>query len=176
MEIKTTYIKHLLGKWFTAFLIGGLLFTACKKREQYSNIPEISYKSFEKIPNSTNVDDKAFLTISFTDGDGDIGLKSEDTLPPYNVGGNYYYNYFIDYYELQGDSFVKIDLPISNNSRIPFVEPNLAELGVRGEIEIELYINNIMSNADSIRYELYILDRALNKSNVVTTPSFYVKK
>jgi len=166
----------LYGNWLLLVVFVGLLVSSCKKPDTYPITPEIAYKSFEKIPSSTGIDDKAYLTITFTDGDGDIGLKNSDTLPPYNVNGKYYYNFFIDYYELQGDTFVKIDLPITNNSRIPYIEPNLAELGIKGEIQIELYINNIMSSADSIRYELYIVDRALHKSNVITTPSFYVKK
>ncbi len=157
-------------------LVSGMLFSSCTKHEVYSVIPHIEYKSFDKIPTSTGIDDKAYLTISFTDGDGDIGLRPEDTLSPYNPGNKYYYNFFIEYYELQGDTFVKIDLPISNNSRIPYVEPNLAELGIKGEVQIELYFNNITSAADSIRYEMYILDRSLHKSNVIMTPSIYVQK
>ena len=157
-------------------IIGILFFTACTKHETYSIIPEIAYKSFDKIQTSSGIDDKAHLTITFTDGDGDIGLNPEDTFPPYNVHSPYYYNYIIDYYEQQGDSFIKIDLPLTNNSRIPYVQADLAERGIKGEITIELFFNNIMSTADSIRYELYILDRALHKSNVITTPSIYVKK
>jgi len=157
-------------------IVVGLLFSSCTKPEIYPNTPVIKYKSFEKIPTTTGIDNKGYLTISFTDGDGDVGLKPEDTLPPYNLGSKYYYNFFIDYYEQQGDTFVKIDLPITNNSRIPYIEPNLAEFGIKGEIEIEIYFNNIMSNSDSIKYEMYIVDRALNKSNVVMTPAIYVKK
>ncbi len=150
--------------------------SSCRKHEVYSIIPHIEYKSIEKIPTSTGVDDKALLTITFTDGDGDIGLKPEDTLSPYNPGSPYYYNYYIDYYELQGDSFVQVQLPITNNSRIPYIEPNLAELGIKGEITIELFINNIMSTADSIKYKLFIYDRQLHKSNEIFTPAIYVKK
>ena len=153
-----------------------MLLSACTKHEVYSIIPHIEYKSFDKIPTSTGIDDKGYLTITFTDGDGDIGLDPEDTLPPYNPGGKYYYNFFIDYYELQGDTFVKIDLPITNNARIPYVRADLAERGNKGEITIELFFNNIMSTADSIQYEMYIVDRQLHKSNVIRTPSIYVKK
>jgi len=175
-QMKRKKGKRVLMKTLFTIILSGLLFSACTKHEVYSPIPEIAYKSFEKIPSNTGADNKAYLTITFKDGDGDIGLSPEDTFPPYNPGSKYYYNFFIDYYELEGDSFVKIDLPITNNSRIPYVEPNLAELGITGEIEIELYINNIMSSADSIRYEMYIVDRALHKSNVITTPSIYVQK
>lgn len=174
MTIKELYrsLKHLA----MILIIGLLLFTSCTKHDTYSVIPEIEYKSFDKIPTSSGIDDKALLTISFTDGDGDIGLNPEDTFPPYNASSPYYYNFIIDYYEQQGDSFVKIDLPFTNNSRIPYVEADLVERGIKGEITIEVFFNNIMSNADSIRYELYILDRSLHKSNSVTTPSIFVKK
>jgi hypothetical protein len=170
------FTKKLLLHILVPAMFGALLLSACTKHEVYSVVPHIEYKSLEKIPTSTGVDDKAYLTITFTDGDGDIGLRPDDTMPPYNPGGKYYYNFIIDYFEKQGDTFVKIDLPITNNSRIPYVEANLAERGVKGEIQIELFINNIMSTADSIRYEMYIYDRKLHKSNVVTTPSIYVKK
>jgi len=172
LKKQNRYLRNIL----MLFVMSGFLFSACTKHEVYSVVPTIEYKSFEKIPSNTGADNKAYMTITFTDGDGDIGLNPEDTFPPYNPGGKYYYNFFIDYYELQGDSFVKIDLPITNNSRIPYVEPNLAELGIKGEIEIELYFNNVLSNADSIKYELFIVDRALHKSNVVMTPAIYVKK
>ena len=168
--------NRLIGQLLLLLMASGLILSACTKHEVYSVIPRIEYKSFDKIPNGTSSDNKAYMTINFKDGDGDIGLNAGDTFPPFNPGNPYYYNFIIDYYELQGDSFVKIDLPITNNSRIPYIEPNLAELGIKGEIEIELYFNNIMSDADSIRYEMYIIDRALHKSNVIMTPSIYVQK
>jgi hypothetical protein len=169
-------INTVLQKTAMIIIISFVFITACTKHETYSVIPEIEYKSFDKIPTSTGIDNKAYLTISFTDGDGDIGLNPEDTFPPYNANSPYYYNFIIDYYELQNDSFVKIDLPLTNNSRIPYVDANLAERGIKGEITIELFFNNIMSTSDSIRYEIYIFDRALHKSNVIMTPSIYVKK
>jgi len=169
-------INTISGKILRVAIISMIFLSACTKHETYSVIPEITYKSFDKIPTSTGIDNKAYLTISFTDGDGDIGLNPEDTFSPYNPGSPYYYNYIIDYYEQKNDTFVKIDLPITNNSRIPYVKADLAERGIKGEITIELFFNNIMSNADSIRYELYIIDRSLHKSNVITTPSIFVKK
>ena len=69
-------------------VMSGFLFSACTKHEVYSVIPAIEYKSFEKIPSNTGADNKAYMTITFTDGDGDIGLNPEDTFPPYNPEEN----------------------------------------------------------------------------------------
>ena len=165
------------------FLFGIIIFStialvnnSCKKHEQYPIEPVIEFNSFTKIDNHIPTDDKAFILIDFTDGDGDIGLKVDDTLPPYNPGSEYYYNYYITYFEKIDDTFRTVDLPFNFNTRIPFVEEDLAERGVKGEIKVEVFINNVNSDADSIRFELQIIDRAHNKSNIITTPSFFVKK
>ncbi len=153
-----------------------LSLSSCIKHKVYPVIPHIEYKSLIKIPTSTGIDDKADFTITFTDGDGDIGLKVKDTLPPYNVNGDYYYNFLIHYFELQNDSFVEVKLPFTFNARIPYVKDKLTDRGIKGEIEINLFINNINSSSDSIRFTAQIIDRALHKSNIITTPSIYIKK
>jgi hypothetical protein len=178
MKAKESRFQIMMSALSVPLLMGlmFLLAIGCKKHDVYPIEPSIAYQSFTKIADGTGIDNKAYLTISFTDGDGDIGLEAEDTLPPYNINGDYYYNFLIDYYELQGDSFVKVDLPSSFNARIPYVNDDLAERGIRGEINIELFFNNQFSTSDSIRFTAQIIDRALHKSNIITTPSIYVKK
>ena len=149
---------------------------SCRKHNQYPIEPVIEYLSFDKIHSGTGSDSKAFLTISFTDGDGDIGLETDDTLPPFNYDSEYYYNYYINYFEKKNDTFRKIDLPFTFNTRIPMIEEDLAERGIKGEIRVEVYFNNINSSADSIRFECQIIDREHHKSNIITTPSIFVKK
>lgn len=149
---------------------------SCVKQEVYPIEPIIEYNDFVKISDGTGIDSKGYLIINFTDGDGDIGLQTDDTLPPYNANGDYYYNFLINYFELQNDSFVQVDLPATFNARIPNVEDDLADRGIRGEIQIELFFNNYNSSSDSIRFSAQIIDRALHKSNIIITPSIYVDK
>lgn len=163
-------------KIWVLFIFMGMAFSSCTKHDVYPIEPAIEFYSFTKIPNNYNVDDKAILNMSFTDGDGDIGLEPWDTLPPYNYNGKYYYNCFIDYYEKQHGQFVKVDLPVSNNSRIPKVSADLLERGIRGNIEVELFINNILSPYDTIKFSMYIYDRALHKSNIAETPEIIIDK
>ncbi len=172
--------KQMLFKEYTLLLLVvlflGTSISSCTKHNEYPIEPVIEYLSVDKIPNSGTADDKAFIIISFTDGDGDIGLEVDDTLPPFNPSGDYYYNYYITYYEKLNDTFQKIDLPFTFNTRIPFVEESLAERGIKGEIKVEVYINNVNSDADSIRFDLQIVDRALHKSNIITSPSIFIDK
>ena len=173
---KQSLLRKYIIKLLPILILVAVAVVSCKKHEQYPIEPVIEFMSIDKIPNSGNVDDKAFLVINFTDGDGDIGLALEDTMPPHNPGNEYYYNYYINYFEKLNDTFVKVDLPFTFHVRIPFIEESLAERGVKGEIKVELFINNINSTADSIRFDLQIIDRAFHKSNIITTPSIYVRK
>ncbi len=152
-----------------------VLLISCTKNDHFSDTPEIAFVSFTKIQNTTGIDDKGILTISFTDGNGDIGLSQTDTLPPFNYGSPWYYNFFITYYEMQKGVLTKAELPNTNNSRIPLVSDGSGK-PVKGEIEVELYINNPFSAYDTIAFEVAIADRALNMSNTIMTPYILIKK
>jgi len=67
------------------FFAGVFFQISCKKPETYPIVPHIEFVSFIKIINdqNQNIDNKGVLKISFTDGDGDLGLAEGDTLSPY---------------------------------------------------------------------------------------------
>lgn len=153
---------------------------SCLEKEEFPNIPHIEYKSFTKINNSS-FDDKGILTISFTDGDGNIGLRQKDTTAPYV--GLYYYNFIIKYFEKQNGVFTEVEfldphnnIPIVHNARIPLVKNTGSTSSLKGDIDIELFINNFTSLYDTIRFEAYIIDRDLNHSNAITTHEIIIKK
>ena len=153
-----------------------ILFFSCLKKEEYSIVPVIKFKSLIKIDNATGIDDKGLLTLTFTDGDGDIGLNPDDTTGIYSKDSLYNCNFFIKYFEKQKGKFKEIVLPLKNNSRIPFISVTGKNKNIKGEIEIELYINNYTSAYDTILFEAYIVDRALHKSNIIKTPEIIIKK
>ncbi len=164
-------------KYSTVCILGLMLFlVSCSKDPVYPVEPSIAFTSFTKIQNNTGKDQKGILKISFTDGDGDIGLNQDDTQPPYDTASVYFYNMFITYYEKQHGIYVPVTLPISNNARVPQVPPATKGLPLQGDIEIELYINNPATTFDTIKYDAYIVDRALHVSNVISTPDIIISK
>lgn len=152
MRIKS--IKYFL------FLSLTFAFAACLKKQTASPIPAIEFKDFKANKDTAN------LFINFTDGDGNIGLTQSDTVPPNN------YNCFISYLEKQNGIWVKRQLPLDFNYRIPVVNTSSKKKTIKGEIKIALkpYYYDPFSAFDTIKYEIYILDNDLNKSNVITTP------
>jgi len=157
--------------FFKIFIIifSFILFFACQKIEKYPDIPEIEFVGVTRIINPDNIIDKVVLKISFTDGDGDIGLTQNDTLPPYD------YNFFIKYFEKRDGEFVEVVLKdFSFNARIPVLTPEGRNKSIKGEIQDTIIVNT-MSAYDTIRFETYIVDRALHESNVIITPDIITK-
>lgn len=171
-------MKLLKTKYHTFIIILAVLFSACTQKEEFPVEPSIEYMSFLKIYNpSQELFDRGVLKISFKDGDGDIGLYDDETEEPYD------YNFIITYYELQNGEEVEVVPSWYNpatdsveyfnfNARIPILTPSGANKSIKGEIEDTLFIYNYSSPFDTIRFEAYILDRALHQSNTVGTPWF----
>jgi hypothetical protein len=151
---------------------------SCIKTVTFPNEPFIEYLSFESLSDSGK------LTFSFTDGDGDIGLDQNFFLPPYNTGSFYYYNLYINYYELMDGQWVRgradpngenfFGDSITYPFRIENITPNGQNLAIQGDIEIVLepfYFNFNSNHADSIRFSILLIDRSLNHSNVIFSPT-----
>lgn len=176
---------HLLhgfrNSWIIATIIGLFLLASCMKKEVYPDIPEIAFQDFTLQYGSRIYPDSGFLTISFKDGNGDIGFRDSDTFPPFNIGSIYHYNYIIDYYEKQNGIFVKkvFDTAsgLSFNARIPYLTPNDPNKSIKGFIVNTLDFHLMPAPVyDTIKLKFFIYDRALNKSNVDSTPPIILKK
>ena len=175
MNSNQILIKVLKNTWILFFIP---LIYSCHKSTDFSTTPAIIYKNFLQHKTSKGKDSTGVLTISFTDGDGDIGLGEGDTLYPYNRGNEFYYNFIIKYFEKQKGVFKEDTLFFKSNARIPNLTPQGKNTALKGEISYELFDINYTSTSthDTIRYEAYIVDRALNKSNVITTDEIIISK
>jgi hypothetical protein len=161
-----------------AFLLitGAIGLSSCIKQENYPIIPEIAYQWMNLyFDTSSPYATTGILSITFQDGDGDIGLNPRDTLPPYNYGGAYYYNYVIKYYEKRDTSYVFLNLDPPFSTRIPVLNPNYPGKPIKGVI-VDTLMLDPTPDYDTIRLELYIYDRALHKSNVLTTPDIILRR
>ncbi|HLN54322.1 MAG TPA: hypothetical protein VK212_11495 [Lentimicrobium sp.] len=172
-------MKRVIPLIFLTLLILG----SCKKYEDFPDEPVIEFMDFVLLRDEMGIDQRGILKFSYTDGDGNIGLHDSDTVAPYD------YNLFIKYYEQQNGEFKEIFLitptytdtsviydTATFNGRIPILTPAGKNKAIRGEVEDTLFVNNILSPYDTIKFEAYIIDRALNKSNTISTPPIIIKK
>jgi hypothetical protein len=161
--------------WLIAMITGIILLSSCMKKEVYPDIPEIAFQSFITQFDTGIYAKRGFLTISFKDGNGDIGLWPNQKEPPFDTGSIYYYNYIIDYYEMQNGTFVKVALDPPYNARIPYLTPDDPNKAIKGIIVDTLALNP-MPLHDTVKFKFFIYDRALNKSNVDSTPPIILRR
>lgn len=159
----------------TCTLIGIFYFTSCMKQEEFSDIPEISARGFITLFDTGQFAVKGILAFDFQDGDGDIGLNPGDTFSPYNRGGDYYYNLVIRYFEKRDSVYAEVVLDPPFSARIPVLNPDYPGKAIKGFLADTLTMDPSPAY-DTIRLEYYIYDRALNKSNVLTTPDIPLRK
>jgi len=144
---------------------------SCLKKESFPPEPAIEFKSFKTYP------DSARLVLGFTDGDGNLGLNQEDTTGQFcTVGCLYYFNMFCEYYELQNGTWTHIPLDpftqIPFYYRIPLLEPTGQNKTQQGEISVAMPAYYLLSDYDTCRFLVHVVDRSLNESNSVWTKSF----
>ena len=127
-----------------------LLLVACKKEEPVLPlVPEIALVSMS-AQEVTSFEDRITIRFSYKDGDGDIGQADPDA------------------YTL----WVKdARLSTADGYHIPPLAPEGAEVPIQGELNVELNALFLLGNSgqEETSYSIYLLDRAGNRSNMVTT-------
>jgi hypothetical protein len=131
----------------------------CLRPPDYPIIPNIGFVRMSKntMKQGNALSDSLRLVLSFEDGDGDIG--SNDSI-----------NVFL-YDARQANASPEL-------ARMPFVPEQGAKNGISGEISLLVYTTCCLPSCnsffnkptDSLYYDVFIKDRAGNKSNVIRTP------
>jgi hypothetical protein len=149
-------------------IVAGL--SSCLKLESFPDRPDINYIEHVIVPYPTNLADSlGFVRFEFTDGDGDLGLNQADTFGDFAPGQFYYHNLFIRYFQKQNGVFEEIIPPGSPNGRFKDLTPTGADKTLQGEMAVGIYNSGVQAN-DTIKIEMFIVDRALQHSDTLVTP------
>lgn len=152
-------------------LLSGL---SCQKIESLPEIPSISFKSFILIDTTDVLGNEGKigeLTFDFEDGDGDIGLTQPDSLSADSSN----FNLFFTLFSKTDGEFIEVsedDLETPLNYRIPYIKKEGQNKALKGEIQIDFIY--LLFEYDTIKYSFFIVDRALHKSNIETTPEIAI--
>jgi hypothetical protein len=155
----------------TLFLVVFSIILGCEKPEKYPIIPEISFKDFVLKDTFDLLDNpvkRGILKFYLIDGDGDIGLNSYDTFPPFDTSSIYYHNLFIKMFEKKNGIFEEVDFAVPLRFRIPYVEPEGNNKTLKADILVDLDFASPL-NYDTVKYEFFVVDRELHHSNTETT-------
>jgi hypothetical protein len=156
-------------RYLSAVLILVFFAVSCKKIEQLPSVPHIDFTSFtvfDTLDILGNVSKGGKLRFHFEDGDGDLGLNS----PIDNTSDST--NLFLSLFRKKQGSMVAVTgldpmLPYSAY-RIPYMERLGQNKILKGTITV-IFIYQSYLPFDTIKYDFFIKDRALNVSNVIST-------
>ncbi len=146
-----------------------LVMAGCLKKEDFPDIPHITYE--QTVLNQTplsEADSLGYVRFRFTDGDGDLGLNAGDTLGEFAPGQPYFYNLFVRYFEKQNGQYVEFLPVFPFHSRFVSLTPEGGDKSLQGIMEAGVFARP-GSPFDTVRYEIYIVDRALNHSDTIVT-------
>ena len=164
------------------FIISTLiLWTSCEKNPNFSTTPEITFNSITQEvvfdPLTLVNTDSITITLDFKDGDGDLGLNSGES----NTGkyvGIYAKNFYLTFFKKTNGVFKDITfdgpVPLDYGGTFEKLAPTDEIAPIQGTLSnhlLLLQINNpdFISQHDTLRFEVYIYDRELNRSNTITT-------
>ncbi|GAB3813014.1 hypothetical protein [Pontibacter rugosus] len=171
-------MKYML-KYSTILLVLAIIVGGCRKEPNYSDVPEIT---FDRVEQFTYLVDKTYqdtlyIVVDFQDGDGNLGLsrgvngkqEGPDFEGPFERGSPYYDNFFANLQIKRGNNYISSPLTISG--RFPRLSNDDKPETLEGEIKFMIgsFSTLVYPAGDTIRFEVYLYDRALNKSNTVYT-------
>lgn len=146
-------MKKLLVYSLVVAAISSML-NACNTNEPISEVPEISFESV--MPNVvTEYQDSLVFTISYRDGNGDLGENNTDND-----------NVFLQDSRNQ----------VAYGFRIQQLAPDNANIAIQGNLNITLPNTAIVNGGqtESVTYTIWVVDRAGNESNKVTSSTVTV--
>jgi len=164
-------MKSIANTWLIFAAIA--ILAGCIRQETFPPEPVIRFKSIRTTP------DSAVITMTFTDGDGDFGLRQSDTTGIF-ADCLRRYNLYFEYYELQNGEWVHfpIDPCADPNAvpfyyRVPWAEPSGQIKSQDGEITIVMTPFYFLPGPfDTCRFEIRAIDRSQKLSNVIRTSAF----
>lgn len=140
-----------------AIAILGLLVLSCKKDDEgFSEVPSIEFISI--TPASVGeFEEEVTLTIKYQDGNGDLGENSPTAK-----------NLFVT------DSRNGVEY----SYRIQQLAPNDANIIIEGELDVKLKTLSVVGSesSEAVTFNVYVVDRAGNISNTITTSPVTVSK
>lgn len=160
------------------------LILSCERPPDYDLTPKISFKNIEKYviigKLSLAKQDSVVVTLSFEDGDGDLGMDAS------NVGESPYVDFYernyhaVLYKKVKGvyEEVKGLDgQAVSDGGVFPQLVDK--EGPIDGDLNYHILISHnnaqVLEAFDTLRFDIFIIDRALNRSNTITTTEFIYK-
>lgn len=158
-----------MKKIILLFLPSVVFLASCLKKEEIPPVPRLTFNSIQNFGDSIKV------LVDFTDGDGNFGLEQGDTTGVFDDCLRSF-NLYAEYYEKNNGVWVQTVLdPCENPNavpfyyRVPWAKPTGQDPSQQGTITLLMKTYFIPSENDTIKFDIKIVDRDLQESNLIST-------
>ncbi|GAB3251235.1 hypothetical protein GCM10027347_09540 [Larkinella harenae] len=151
----------------------------CIEPPDFSNTPNIgspSVTSYPAFDDFSQVEkDSVVITVSFQDGDGDLGLSPDERQNIDSVAYGTWGNYELKAYRLVNGKFEYYDLPIYNRLFFPRLKADNKKSPLEGKLDFsQSFLRTRNTRMTPVKFTIRIRDRQLNVSNIVETDTISV--
>ncbi len=151
------------------FVISAIALASCVDIPDFSNTPKIYYNGIQQYTvydtAGNKVEEKVIITIDFEDGDGDIGISSEergDTVK-YKTWGNYE---LVTMTKRPDGSWTEAIRSEDAKKFIPILKPDGKPGPIKGKLDLNTTAKYSRSTVPiTQKFKVRIRDRAFNVSN-----------
>lgn len=164
--------------------VAGLFLYACGSEPTFPLSPEITFSDIVVKnadvknllgPSNGVKKDSVVISIGFKDGDGDLGATDAEVK---QLSEKQKYNYVVNRFVKKNGQYI-LNNPIPTHSSVfGLIRPSTAKAGpVQGTLNFSIDFLSLNGNGkDSVYFDIQIIDRANNPSNVVRTKAIGVYK
>ncbi|MCU0352460.1 MAG: hypothetical protein MUD08_01775 [Cytophagales bacterium] len=158
------------------FVIVAATAASCDFVPNFSNTPRIEFRDIYRVPipptpEAPGIRDTLFIVLFFQDGDGDLGLGENTTQ----------FDFFANAFKQVNGQYIPFQSSISSqlgfNGTLPRLVENARPGPIEGTVTYRLTIESLtdldrrfdIQPNDTLRFDIYVTDRAGNRSNTITT-------
>ena len=182
-------LKYILSAAVIILLIG-----SCKKDQQLSTTPEITFDNFITYSDAAGVDTAVDFIFKIKDGDGDIGFLDNEFNTACGADNS---NLYIAYEEKNGagyrpkkiwtqvtdittncDTTIYFDsVQVKFNQRMQYIEPPGNSKSIEATVTYRMdYLSALILLSTQGRFQFYIRDRANHISNTAVSSDLLLSK
>lgn len=135
----------------------------------------LQYEGYTMYKAESGVDSMIELKFYFEDGDGNIGLTEDDSLPPFNYGSPTYHNLPVKYLVKDSTGFNELINPINNlpygnrHDRVPPLNLSSKDRAISGNLSVFVPANPLNTKPLEVKFEAKLYDKSLNESQTVVS-------